>query len=344
MALCPDDVPVDVLQFIRQHFQANATRAHLLTQELIALVHAAADRGLTLIPFKGPTLAVMAYGNLLLRDFRDMDLIFAQQDLLDVYEVFMEKGYDNLHEILPSYHNDQYSQPYHHFVKAHGQVRVDLQSVMADGDFSFQLDRESILQNLQPISIYDSQVSCLRTEELLLILCIHGSKHVWEELKWVCDVAELISSQEDIDWGRMLRLAHEWRCVRMVFLGFSLAQSLFECTIPEFLKERINSDREVNIMTQNISRSLSDPAHSIHGSEYQAYYYWLKDRQMDRWSYGMHLCRTESPLLTHSIPWFHSQGSLIWLNWVLSPVKLVVEKLKSKFQFNNKTEKIPRKI
>ncbi|MCA9471117.1 MAG: nucleotidyltransferase family protein [Nitrospira sp.] len=58
------------------------------------------------------------------------------------------------------------------------------------------------------MSIYDTQVRSLRAEELLLILCVHGSKHVWEELKWVCDVTELIRAQQ-IGWMRLLQLAED---------------------------------------------------------------------------------------------------------------------------------------
>ncbi|MDR4501881.1 MAG: hypothetical protein MRJ96_10565 [Nitrospirales bacterium] len=41
----------------------------MLTQKLPDIVKTAANRELALIPFKGPTLAVMAYENLLLRVF-----------------------------------------------------------------------------------------------------------------------------------------------------------------------------------------------------------------------------------------------------------------------------------
>ncbi|MCA9471116.1 MAG: hypothetical protein KC594_03600 [Nitrospira sp.] len=59
-----------------------------------------------------------------------------QQDVLEVYKAFTMQGYDSLHVAYPSFHDSQFSQSYHHFVKAYGQVRVDLQSVMAAGDFS----------------------------------------------------------------------------------------------------------------------------------------------------------------------------------------------------------------
>ncbi len=326
-AVCPELIPSDVLLFLRQHFQANAARAHLLTQELVQLTKAAEDSGVSLIPFKGPTLAAMAYGNVFLRDFRDMDLIIARDSIHKIYEVFEGQEYQTLDSGRSTEINNLSSKRYHHFVKAHGNVRVDLQWVMGGSEFSFQLDRPSILNNLQPVQLHDAQIMGLATEELLLILCVHGSKHVWEELKWVCDVAELIRAQENIDWKKVLVLAQEWRCRRMLFLGLALTQILFNVTLPEFLRQQIFSDGVVEILVKNIQRSLTEPAHAIGENEYQAYYFHFKDHWTDRWLYGLHLCRMDSPVITKDLPWFKSQRSLFLLSRVFSPIRFMTRKV-----------------
>jgi hypothetical protein len=33
---------------------------------------------------------------------------------------------------------------------------------------------------------------------LLHFLCVHGSKHLWTPLVWVCDVADLLSGRSDL--------------------------------------------------------------------------------------------------------------------------------------------------
>src|SRR3712207_8653927 len=38
----------------------------------------------------------------------------------------------------------------------------------------------------------------------LLILCVHGTKHIWGRLSWICDVAELLRTQPDMDWEYVL--------------------------------------------------------------------------------------------------------------------------------------------
>jgi hypothetical protein len=44
----------------------------------------------------------------------------------------------------------------------------------------------------------------LSLENLLLVRCAHGSKHLWERLGWICDVAELIRvRKEKSDWEKV---------------------------------------------------------------------------------------------------------------------------------------------
>ena len=64
-------------------------------------------------------------------------------------------------------------------------------------------------------------------EELLIILCVHGSKHAWERLKWVVDVAELLRSQR-LNWKRVFSTATKWKCRRMALLGLAFAMGLWK--------------------------------------------------------------------------------------------------------------------
>ncbi|MEO8342158.1 MAG: nucleotidyltransferase family protein, partial [Nitrospirota bacterium] len=69
---------------------------------------------------------------------------------------------------------------------------------------------------------YRPMVRGMAPEEFLIILCLHGSKHGWERLKWVADVAELLRSQW-INWKRVFSTAAERKCHRMLLLGLALA-------------------------------------------------------------------------------------------------------------------------
>ncbi|HEY3839236.1 MAG TPA: nucleotidyltransferase family protein, partial [Bryobacteraceae bacterium] len=52
-----------------------------LTAELFRILGLFNKSGIEVIPFKGPTLAVAAYGDLSLRMFADLDILVSEQDL-----------------------------------------------------------------------------------------------------------------------------------------------------------------------------------------------------------------------------------------------------------------------
>ena len=91
--LAPATVPGAVLDDLRQRFLANARHSLLLTGELLRLLPLFADHGVPAIPFKGPTLAVYAYGNLALRQFIDLDLLILPADLARARELLAAEGY-----------------------------------------------------------------------------------------------------------------------------------------------------------------------------------------------------------------------------------------------------------
>ena len=190
-------MPTEAFTRFRQKSQACALLNRSLAQELISLCEAFQARGVPVIPIKGATLAVLAYGDLALRDFTDLDLLVPKSSIAEAQVVLLAQGYkrralsDGLSETI---HEEG---PYHVFIKKRPISRVDLQWVMAHQHFNFWLDRPEVWQSQIPIVLGNGTVPGLAPEILLIILCVHGSKHAWELLKWVCDVAELVRSHPD---------------------------------------------------------------------------------------------------------------------------------------------------
>lgn len=67
------------------------------------------------------------------------------------------------------------------------------------------------------------QVRCFSSRELLLVLCLHGSKHYWTGLGWLVDVAELMRLQSRADWDWILARAMARACERRLALGLHMA-------------------------------------------------------------------------------------------------------------------------
>ncbi len=74
-------------------------------------------------------------------------------------------------------------------------------------------------------------VKSFSTDDLLFSLCVHGSRHIWERLSWICDVAELIKRQQ-LNWPALMDRAIKTDCERMFYLGLFLAERLLGASLP----------------------------------------------------------------------------------------------------------------
>jgi hypothetical protein len=328
--VCPDLIPKESLNALRQVTQAGTLLNRVLAVELIQLCQAFDESGVPVVPFKGATLATMAYEDLNLRDFDDLDFIVPQHRLADAQRVLCSQGYlrrGRSHDEPDAAHADEL---YHVFVKKNSLVRVDLQWVMAHKQFAFRLDRPEILGRLVPVSIDGHQVKGLAPEDLLIILCVHGSKHAWERLKWVADVAELLRSRPDLDWNQIFLYASNWRCRRMLYMGLSLAYLVLDTPLPKAVRTRLEKDSDVQALSCRMPASLlANRQEGIDEEQAGALYFSLKDSWWERWLFGLLLCRAHSQLATNPPSWFRWRYSLPCLASVMIPAHRAMQRLLS---------------
>jgi hypothetical protein len=190
---------------------------------------------------------------------------------------------------------EESGEPYHFFQRRNGIVAVDLQWMMARRHFGFRLDRSAFWGRLKPVHLPTKSVMGLCPEDLLILLCVHGAKHAWEQLKWVCDVAELVRRRPALDWSRVLFQAGEWRCRRLVLLGLAMAHSLFDTAVPLTILQEIETDADIPVLVRKMPKQLlKNPRHGIDEDCAEALYMTLKDSWLERWKLGVALCRAEA--------------------------------------------------
>jgi hypothetical protein len=91
---------------------------------------------------------------------------------------------------------------------------------------------------------------------LLIYLCAHGSKHCWERLSWICDIAELMREERAIDWALVMRKARAMGAERMVHLGMYLAMQLLEVPQPKGVLDTIGADETVRELARAVYERL----------------------------------------------------------------------------------------
>jgi hypothetical protein len=251
-----DLVPHEYLSNLRQHYRENSARNTVLTAELCRLITLLAESGIEAIPYKGPVLGLFAYDNVALRRFVDLDVIVKKTDVLKAREILLAEGYTpakslslNQQELLlRTQHNMQFSRDNHRLI-------VELHWEVAPHLFASTVDADQLWRDLITIDLNGTPVKTLSAEDLLFSLCVHGSRHLWERLGWICDIAELLS-RRSFDWHALLERAANADSERMFLLGLYLAEQLLEAPLPEEVKQRCKADERLASLAENVVAHL----------------------------------------------------------------------------------------
>lgn len=232
---CPDTLAHNILAQLKNFFHSNALRNLFLTQELLKLLTLLKENDIQAIPFKGPVLAISAYGNLSLRQFSDLDILVSKQDYEPAKELLRSVGYSTLYD---KEHETSYlqAQMWHQ----ERQINVDLHYGIPPQEL--HLDIEGFWQRLEPVSFMGTTILTLSPEDHLLILCINGHKQEWLQLSDICSIALMISTYPNIDWQRLIEQAQNLRIRRILYLILLLVKNLFNTPVPEEILSTINND------------------------------------------------------------------------------------------------------
>jgi hypothetical protein len=197
------DVPRQVLEHLRARFYHISAYNHRLAMHLVQLM-AEFERGrIPCLALKGPAVAMAAYGDLSLRQYEDIDLMVRMEDVAKAFEMLIARGFqpargqaerykhlDLDHEVTLTAPDESYS------VDLHWQLAPPYARV-------FGPDVRAVWLRAEQLKLPQGSVRVLSREDLFLMLCQHGSRHRWWQLKWLFDVAELLRQAGAMDWPRI---------------------------------------------------------------------------------------------------------------------------------------------
>jgi len=292
-ATCPERIPKATLDQLREHFHDNAQRNLFLTGELVTLLKLLEARDILAVPYKGPVLSAAAYGNLALRQFRDLDILVRKRDALTAKDLLIAQGYRPSVHITqaqePAYLRSQYE---YEFLRADGKVVVELHWGVTPRSFSFSPDFDRLWERLQPVSLAGTTVWTFAPEDVLLMLCVHGSKHCWARLEWICSIALLVGAYEKIDWEQLMVEAGTLGSQRMLMLGLVLASDLLGAVLPAEVLRMAQADRTVEALKELVQQRLFLERKPSGLFESALFHLKARERPRDRIRYCLRLAMT----------------------------------------------------
>ncbi|HVF54769.1 MAG TPA: nucleotidyltransferase family protein [Pyrinomonadaceae bacterium] len=321
----PHAVPAPYLRKLKENFQSNAARNLFLNGELCRVLRLFEEHGVPAIPYKGPALAVAAYGNLSLRRFVDLDIMTPRRDVLRARDLLISQGYAPQPALSEAQQKillrTQHNLP---LTRDEGRLIIELHWEVATKKFASAMDAEELWKRLETLTLGGVEVKSLSPEDLLLSLCVHGSKHLWERLAWVCDAAELINSHPALDWPRVLGQARRAGIERMLFLGLRLARELLGAALPPEVESEAFDDSSVASLSAQVSAHLFDGADYRPAGLARNVLFNLRARR--RWRdklryFGFMVSPTDGDLTVLPLP-----ASLSFVYYLMRPFRLLLKR------------------
>jgi hypothetical protein len=221
-----DLIPVEHLNALRLRYEDNARKTLWFTGELVRIVGHLESMGIKALPYKGPVLAQTLYGEVTRRQFGDLDILILPTDVLKAKAALHDLGYEPAIELAPRIETAYVKTGYEYsFSAVHGSNLLELQWQVLPRFYSIDFDVADFFERADEIVIGDRQVPTIRGEDLLLVLCVHAAKHVWVQLSWLCDIAQLVRTRQ-LDWNAIHDEARRLGIERIVSLNLLLAQKL----------------------------------------------------------------------------------------------------------------------
>ena len=257
-SICPELVPEDILKELKDNFNVNVHQNLLLTGELIKILNKLDSYGINAIPYKGSSLAIFAYNNLALRQFGDIDIVVDKSDTPKVKDLMFSFGYE--FESYP-WNMDEFlyfkTQTEHKFIDKKRDIVVEIHNKFQGHFFYFPINSEFLYkrENLKMLNINNYQVSIPSTENLILILCVHCSRHNWSRISWICDISEIIQNQ-NINWSELIETAEKLCIKRILLINLFLASDLLGLELNDEILTHINKDYQVENISIEIKKRL----------------------------------------------------------------------------------------
>lgn len=254
-----DAVPPCILQALAQLNARASSYSLLLTARLLQLLAAFERGGVPVVTLKGPALAQQLYGDSAMRDSLDLDLLVPVNKATQAIEVLASCGYA-LESAL-----SWLGVP--HLVATATEVTcrhasgtaVDLHWASAPADYPFAIPEARLWASVTSLPIAGRPVPVLAVECQLVYLAIHGTRHAWTKLRWLCDVAMLLSSARTIEWGTVKAICGEARATRALRLALLLVHDLLGAAVPNAVLEEARRDTAVVTAAEDARRRLTAP-------------------------------------------------------------------------------------
>lgn len=303
-------LPDHVAQDLDKRVGLNRARNECLLGELARVDRLLRSEAIEILPYKGPEMAIRCYGDLALRQFKDLDFLIRPEDFPRVCSVLEADGYSSEIPIRVSLQEHRMR----HF-KGWSFLRRDLpgsdrfipdlrprnhpkyQAIILEPHwaitarrFHLPLDYEALWRRSRMNEVGGTPLLELADEDLLLTVCVNACKSAYPRLQLVADIAAAMHAFDATAWQAALERAYQIDAQRMLLLSTRLAELLLAAPMPAPLRAAESDDpgvaRLTSLAVSRLRRSPDRfPTDRFTAFDWLTFFMWEKHRNKLRYLY-----------------------------------------------------------
>ena len=252
-------IPSKIMAKLKAHNMAIVQRNMLMNTELIHIMKLLEENNIDALAFKGPTLSQMAYGDITLRQYSDLDILVDKKNIATIEILLKKEKYERSIALTPQL--EKFGLRFLHDLGLyHPQksILIEIHWSLLDDDFPIQINLEKFCKERQEVKLNGHSIPTFSNENLFLYLCIHGSKHLWERVEWVKDL-DLFIRNEEINWEDLMVKAKKSGFDTMLYFGLSLTVQLFNTPLPKRITKIILEKKELEFLQNYVFQNWIFP-------------------------------------------------------------------------------------
>ncbi len=238
-------VPSGIAQEIGVQAAALVRQNLALAAEGVRLQRLFAEADLPVVFIKGVSLAMLAYGNLGLRESKDIDLLVPLKSAAAASALVERAGYrrfdpsaaisDTQLRLLVSMRKD--------FGYIHEESRLEIELHWRLFSNPHFMAETSVIASSRVVPITGTiGLRTLGEDDLFAYLCAHGAVHWWYQLKWLADVGALLAKAPNDGVERFYHAAELRGVAPAAGQAILLCHRLLGTAVPDHLLARLRNN------------------------------------------------------------------------------------------------------
>jgi hypothetical protein len=252
------DMPADIAAWFDDERLRRTTLGLAAVRQLRAVQVSFASAGIPMVAYKGPALAVAAYGDVGARAPLDIDILVPRGAVEPARERLSGLGYrldvsaHRLFAAFPALAREDHFHP-----RDPNDFIVELHVAVVPWALATRFDIDAMCARATAVSVGGATVMSMAAEDHLLVVAAHAAGHWWRELRHASEIDGLATTA--LDWDAVLARARQARVERILAVALIAARDLFGTALSASVSRWADRDHEARRLAADVVRRLSKP-------------------------------------------------------------------------------------